>query len=87
MDWKKLSPWNWLKHEEDNSTVPVRSSELVPRTFPSSVSTLHDEIDRVFDNVFRGFGVAPLRSSAAFPSALCNHTSALRPRQSDPRGL
>lgn len=71
MDWKKLSPWNWLKHEEEQagSTVPVRSGELVPRTFPSSASPLHDEIERVFDNAFRGFGLAPLRSTSGFASA------------------
>lgn len=74
MDWNKLSPWNWLKHEEEHpgstsEAVPVRSGELVPRTFPSGISTLHDEIDRVFDNVFRGFGIAPWRSASLFPSA------------------
>lgn len=75
MDWQKLSPWNWLKHEEEGHTgstgeaVPVRRGELVPRAMPRSVSTLHDEIDRIFDNVFRGFGVAPWQSASLFPSA------------------
>lgn len=72
MDWKKLSPWNWLKDEKEGSAreaVPVRRGELVPRGFTGSLSTLHDDIDRIFDNAFRDFGVSPWRSSPLFPGS------------------
>lgn len=52
----KLSPWNWLKHEDD------KSSEMKPRSdFEWPMLRMHEEMDRIFDETFRSFG---------FPSSL-----------------
>ena len=60
MNLKKLSPWNWFKHEEGSgSNVPVsRQSQY---GFP--VGRLHNEIDRLFDDFF---------SAGKFPSLFDN---------------
>ena len=70
MDIKKLAPWNWFKKEEEESVanVPVKMKDS-PSYYPAESSTanplaqMHREVDRLFENAFRGFGV----SSARFP--------------------
>ena len=56
MNVKKLAPWNWFQNEEGTGeqNVPVKSelAHLMP-TYP--ISQLHREIDRLFDEAFRGF--------------------------------
>lgn len=70
MDIKKLNPWNWFKHEE-KSTVPVRDSEQTPSYHQplANVMQLHREIDRLFDDAFRGF---PSISRPPFRGSLIN---------------
>lgn len=55
MDIKKLAPWNWFKDEEtsEERNVPVARSAQ-PGFYP--LGQLHQEIDRVFDNIFRSLG-------------------------------
>lgn len=55
MDIKKYAPWNWFQHESaGGQNVPVRS--LAKRATPSyPMFQLHREIDRLFDEAFRGF--------------------------------
>ena len=55
MNIKKYAPWNWFQHEtEEGGNVPVRS--LAKRSMPSyPIFQLHREIDRLFDDAFRGF--------------------------------
>jgi len=65
MDIKKLNPWNWFKHEEkQQQDMPVKQGDILPTSYPfSNMLQLHWEIDRLFDNAFRGFpapGRAPL---------------------------
>ncbi|HFE36999.1 MAG TPA: Hsp20/alpha crystallin family protein [Gammaproteobacteria bacterium] len=60
MDMKKLNPWNWFKHEEKNqdnkAVVPVKQGEHQQAKQPlSDMMQLHTEIDRLFQNAFRGF--------------------------------
>lgn len=48
MDFRKLAPWNWFKHEEKDKIVPVRYADdrsEVPRVLQG----IHTEIDRMFD--------------------------------------
>jgi len=73
MDIRKLAPWNWFKKEEDDagSTVPVLRSE-VQQFYPEtgslkSIVQLHREMDRLFENAFRGFGLSPFRSDLFTP--------------------
>lgn len=71
MNLQQLNPWNWFKHEESSSgsTIPVKKSDAVPvdakQNVPAnnSVFQLHREIDRLFDEAFRGFGFPALRPS------------------------
>ncbi len=59
MDMKKLNPWNWFKHEErqdKKETIPVKHGEhLQPHHPVTNMMQLHREIDRLFDDTFRGF--------------------------------
>lgn len=60
MDIKKLNPWNWFKHEEKQpeqaEIVPVKQGDYPqPGTPFTSMMQLHRDIDRLFDNAFRGF--------------------------------
>lgn len=66
MDLHKLNPWNWFKHEEsekDNKAiVPVQRDNYALSQSPlvNNISQLHREIDRLFEDAFRGFGVPSL---------------------------
>ncbi len=64
MDIKKLAPWNWFKNEEasEAKNVPVKHVERERHYSP--LSSLHNEIDRIFENAFRNFGI----SSGKFPA-------------------
>ncbi|MFA7555036.1 MAG: Hsp20/alpha crystallin family protein [Spongiibacteraceae bacterium] len=76
MNFQKLNPWNWFKHEDNGvdqgSQIPVRRGEA-SRIVPSPTNTdwqreqhpvqqLHQQIDRLFDNVFSNFGLPSLNS-------------------------
>lgn len=55
MNIKKYAPWNWFQHEEnEGQSVPVRN-ELARSTPNYPIFQLHREIDRLFDDAFRGF--------------------------------
>lgn len=72
MDIKRLNPWNWFSHEENQArNVPMQRG--VPQVF-SPLSQLHQDIDRMFDGVFRGFGLPSLEVSR-----LDNQNALLRP--------
>jgi len=58
MDLKKLAPWNWFKNEEEQqaTTLPVSVQRHgQPRPY-STITQFHQELDRMFENFFRGFG-------------------------------
>jgi len=63
MDIKQLAPWNWFKKENDNNghAIPVKQSKNNQNTRHSSnsLSIFDDEMDQLFDNFFRGFGLSP----------------------------
>ncbi|NOX34741.1 MAG: Hsp20/alpha crystallin family protein [Deltaproteobacteria bacterium] len=60
MNIKKLAPWNWFKKENENNgyAVPVKRGHVIRHGgyAPSPLKTLHEEVDRLFNNVFSGFG-------------------------------
>lgn len=66
MDLKKIVPWNWFKKEEEwsSQTVPVKhkGQRQPPRQFYSSLAQMHQEMNQMFDNFFKGFGSLPARS-------------------------
>lgn len=67
----KLNPWNWFKHEEsqgENAQIPLRrssNSEIsgVTEHPAHPVAQLHQEIDRLFESAFKGFGMSGLSGS------------------------
>jgi HSP20 family protein len=63
MEFKKLVPWNWFKEEEegDGRTLPVprEDSQDQVYAFTGPLIRFHREIDRLFENAFRGFGSGP----------------------------
>lgn len=66
MNIKKYAPWNWFSHEEKEAqNVPVHS-ELARTTPHYPIFQLHREIDRLFDEAFRGFP-SMLRGSLKWP--------------------
>lgn len=70
----KLNPWNWFKLEDDSSAqVPVKKkettgdvkskkeSQIVSKSSSAnSLLQLHQEMDRLFDNVWQNFGLPGL---------------------------
>jgi len=75
MDIKKLAPWNWFKKEEEDAgkTVPVMpgaSQERGAHPIAGPLSQLHEEIDRFFNNTFRGFGMTPSGFGSPLASGL-----------------
>jgi len=69
MELKKWSPWNWFKHENDTNSS--QSQSYLP------VSRLHNEIDRMFDDFFRGSSLFP---QFAEGSSLLDNVGMLRPK-------
>jgi len=54
MNLQKFNPWNWFKHEQQSTgtTVPVRREDYSHSLAASDPFVqLHNEIDRLFDNV------------------------------------
>ena len=70
MKLEKLNPWNWFKHEENsdsNSAIPVTrdQSAASPGSLSSAGSLLglHREMDRLFNEAFRSFGLPSQNST------------------------
>ncbi len=62
---KKWAPWNWFKKEQEEqqtaSSLPVQRNDFPMSDGPASpILQLHREIDRLFDDAFRGFGFPAL---------------------------
>lgn len=71
MDISKLAPWNWFKKEEEQqgASLPVkRQDQPVPAQHSHPLSQLHGEIDRLFEEAFRGFGIPSLWGGRMFPA-------------------
>lgn len=75
MNLSKLNPWNWFKHEEAGTRIPVKRAVHEP-TMPAAsrdvmhpVLQLHQQIDRLFDDAFRNFGMPSFRSPLFEPPA------------------
>lgn len=72
MDLKKLAPWNWFRKEEEQHQTPLptqRSGELLHY---NPILQFHQEIDRMFDTFFRGFGFPSMGSRREFTRPLHN---------------
>lgn len=96
MDIKKLNPWNWFNKEEETEaqSLPVRReaqqpSEATPQVYNpfTGVAQLHQQIDRMFDNMVRGFGLPSLSSwglggfeSPFFTAGTMGQNGVMRPK-------
>ncbi|MBD3700356.1 Hsp20/alpha crystallin family protein [Klebsiella pneumoniae] len=86
IDFKKLAPWNWFKNEQQEqqtvSSLPVQRNDLPAASGPvSPILQLHREIDRLFDDAFRGFGF-PALNMPQWPS---DWSGMLKPAPGHPR--
>ena len=71
MDISKLAPWNWFKKEEEHegTSLPVkRQDQPAAARYSHPLSQLHNEIDRLFDDAFRGFGWPSIGMGRRLPS-------------------
>lgn len=63
MSVKKWIPWNWFRKEEADTgkAVPVQRAAEHDQTpgLSGSLARFHNEIDRLFEQAFRGFGMSP----------------------------
>lgn len=67
MDFTKLNPWNWFtKEDEQEKSMPVQMEKAAEKQapLPSTLAGVHSEIDRVFNEFFRGFGFPQLGMTA-----------------------
>lgn len=67
MDVKKFVPWNWFNKEEEEAGKPMPFARE-EKQMHSPLQQLHSEMDRIFDQTFKGFGLAPFgfgKASAA----------------------
>jgi len=69
MNLEKLKPWNWFKHEENDtgkgSQIPVSRSEAenLPLAGRGTLKSLHRDMDRWFEDAFKSFGMPSLDSN------------------------
>lgn len=71
---QKLNPWNWFKHEENQqANIPVkRETAETPVTYTggyqSPLLKLHQQLDQLFEEAFRGFGLPARLDNASWLS-------------------
>jgi HSP20 family protein len=69
MNLEKLKPWNWFKHEENDtgkgSQIPVSRSEAenLPLAGRGTLMSLHRDMDRWFEDAFKSFSMPSLDSN------------------------
>jgi HSP20 family protein len=76
MNIKKWIPWNWFNKEEEDAGTSVtlqRSStdDQLP-ALSGSLARFHQEIDRLFDQAFRGFDMSPFGLNRTLASSMSN---------------
>lgn len=58
MDITKLNPWNWFKKEEDQGNIAVKNNKSnIEQSTVSPLVNLHSEMDRLFNEAFKNFGI------------------------------
>lgn len=55
---KVLTPWNWFKKEEEQTS---KTQNTLPITRDNPLGRLHQEIDQLFESVLRGTPLSPFR--------------------------
>lgn len=81
MDFAKLNPWNWFKKEDAQEQNLAVKREASPQpALQDPLANFHSQIDRLFDDVFRGFGLPNLRRDWPMPSFGGVDSSVFKPR-------
>ncbi|WP_020589972.1 Hsp20/alpha crystallin family protein [Desulfobacter curvatus] len=81
MNIKKIAPWNWFKKENEDSglTIPVKYNKEKKSNYSAhSLSSLHDEMDLLFDDFFNGLGLPLSLSKSGMLEGMTG--SVLKPR-------
>lgn len=62
MDWKRLSPWNWLKKEDEGPSVSVSRPSSPTSAMPqgNSLLQLHQQLDSLFNETTKRLGFPSL---------------------------
>lgn len=69
MNWKKLSPWNWFKKENQQIERSGASLPVAQDAADHPVARMHREMDRLFEDLFRSFGWSDMHlGSPMFPA-------------------
>lgn len=82
---KKLAPWNWFKHEESEAhqpgsgTVPAHGSLPLSTYTDNPLMQMHQQMDRLFNNMLRGFAMPSLYDSITGSPVLSASSHWLRP--------
>ena len=69
MNLDKLKPWNWFRHEENDTgkggQIPLSRSEADygPLTGAGTLMSLHRDMDRWFEDALKSFGMPSLDSN------------------------
>ena len=74
MNVRKLAPWNWVQDEERNEGRNVPASRT-SQEYDNPLAQLHQEIDRIFDDTFRGLSFP----SFDLPTGRLNRSGWLKP--------
>lgn len=72
MNIQKLAPWNWFKDEEQLDGKRHAPVHHAATHSPSPLTQLHQDIDRVFDSVFRQFGFSSFDFDNVLPAPTKN---------------
>jgi len=75
MDFYKLNPWNWFKHEnnhhEHKNIIPINRDDSVHSQHQlNSISQIHNEIDRIFNSALMDFNSPSIFHSRAWNQRL-----------------
>jgi HSP20 family protein len=74
MEIKKWIPWKWFKKEEEGAaqSVPVGRGDVFDshHMMGNPIKQIQQEMDQIFESVFRGFGFSPLASESSLPGRL-----------------
>lgn len=80
LELKKLAPWNWFRHEENEAgTIPAQGSQSLSTYTDHPLVQMHQQVDRLFNNMLRGFGIPGLFDSSGAGLPVLSTSSWLRP--------
>ncbi|WP_420427348.1 Hsp20/alpha crystallin family protein [Algiphilus sp.] len=80
MNWKKLSPWNWFKKENQQVERPGGERAMRHPAAEHPLARMHREMDRLFEDVFSSFGIPDPLMRGSLPQPGGSWSNMLRPQ-------